>query len=261
MSIRLSLFSCTANGAARRALTSAAVALLAITGACGDPLSPEMERRLIETMLDPVADSFPEDFGGIGVYPVAFLQLLPHREIMVEMDGDWARFRAVVLELAMIPDTGHVGRMSRSRRSLVAWRVDDPRERFVMVGRRFPGPMGPWRLDDDPPGMFLYRPSVMMRWSDGRAWISSTGEAAFERLTIGEGCPWPADHLEALQSRLASDGCETVEYKVAFSANLVDRWGKHSNRSTLRMHSHAVPGVRLTLQCGASPDNEGLCLQ
>lgn len=250
MGKRPSMFPWAGRTFAGRALVATAVALLAFAGACNEPLSPEMERRLIATMLDPVADSSPDDFGGHFIHPVAILQLLPQREIMVEVDGEWAPFGAVVIERVTIPDTGNYGTISRSRRMLVAWRLEDPRERFVMGGRAFPGPMGPHTRDDDPPGMFYYRPSVTMRWSDGRAWMSSGGEAAFDPLTARDECPWPVDDLD---TRLASGGCQAVEYEITFKADLDGSWGRHSGRSTLRMQSQMVPGVRLTYRCDSSP--------
>lgn len=229
---------------------------------CDDPLSPHEQRQIMDRLLDPDL-AWDWDYGSAMGPPIAILLQLPQTEVMVEVDGEWARFNAFALEYAHIPDTGHFGSLSRNRRRLFAWRVDDPSQRFMLSGGGFPGAMGPWALEEDPGEMLGYRPHIMMRGAERQPWQNRRGRASFANLGPGRGSCNIDLYFSTAFASVAADGtvdksstggfrCEEMLYEVGFEAELGKRWQPEEGRLTLRMRPQQVTGIRMTRECDGS---------
>lgn len=90
--------------------------------ACDDPVGPDDVRRLLgppvlgEVDLEASADAVLD-------VPLQGLLRFPSSEIVVEHEGEWATYRALVIEIAFDPDTGHYDGVSRNRLRMPTQRV------------------------------------------------------------------------------------------------------------------------------------------
>lgn len=234
--------------------------------ACDDPVRPDDVRRLLGP---PVLDEVDLEANADAVLDVPLQGLLrfPSSEIVVEHEGEWSTYRALIIEIVFDPDTGYSDGVSRNRRSLRAWRVDRVHEVFAVGGGHFPAPMGPMWLDGEPESMFGFRPWATMHTADGRLIRHATGEADLQLLRVRESCPWSSEALTRMPRESDTTWrtlvqCAHAEYAVSFQAELArwegSPWKPVGQRTELRMLTHRVSGIRITIACDKSPSAEEL---
>ena len=194
------------------------------------------------------------------------LDMLPTADIVAEVEGEWVTYRALVIERRFVPDTGHYGTLSRTRRFMLAWRLDDPREMIWMGGGRLPGPMGPLAVENEPDEWEGYRPHIFMRLANDSAMGNRRGRADLQPvMPLGEcGYPFvlPPESIARAKRIDGSPGlwlpaCERWMYHVAFEAELGRRHSTSRKRVDIRMLPQQVPGFRLIAQCDGSEEARG----